>query len=307
MPKKQQMNQAHQDTDILRVAGILSMGYGLYPKMVAKDKRLSIESRGIYSYFCSYAGSGNTAFPRVEMICADCNISRDRYYKHFRPLVSLGYVSVTQEKITDGKFSKNIYTLNMEISISPTEKQAEQPCTCFKDTVESPCTCFPTPVNKANNINTSGSNTSSYSNKPIHSFIPSGKEERKKVEGFEKKMEEAKAIDAIIERCEIAYQNLDAKMPGMEESVTTAISEMYTADSITVKKQSLPQDKVRSILSKLSPEAILHAVEAYLTAAKSTMIKNPQQYFMSILCEAQTQATLKNAADFARMEYGSDL
>jgi len=326
MPRTQQMTQEQDDTDILKAAGILSMGYGLFPKMIAKDRRLSGEARSIYAYFCSYAGSGNTAFPRVEMISADLCYSKDRYYRHFNQLVKYGYVSVSRDKLPDGRFSHNVYTLNSEVFTSqtvatkeshpcpqnkatdkkPAEKPEEKPWPQNKVMDDEPWPYNPTLDSKDANSNSTGINSSSLSN-PIHSFIPSGKKEGKKGEESEKKMEEAKAIDAIIERCEIEYQNLDAKMPGMEKSVKDTISKMYTDDSITVKKQSLPQDKVRSILADLSPEAILHAVEAYLTASKSTIIINPKQYLTSILCEAQTQATLKNAADFARLEYGSDL
>jgi hypothetical protein len=47
--------------DELRIEGIKYKGYGVLPKYVMIDPDLTIEAKGIYAYFCSYAGSGNTA------------------------------------------------------------------------------------------------------------------------------------------------------------------------------------------------------------------------------------------------------
>ena len=49
--------------DQLLVEGINCMGYGIIPKYVMLDPDLTIEAKAIYAYFCSFAGSGNTAFP----------------------------------------------------------------------------------------------------------------------------------------------------------------------------------------------------------------------------------------------------
>lgn len=113
-------------SDLLRVIGINSKGYGLFPKIVAQDKRLTIEAKAIYAYFVSYAGSGNTAFPSVGKIISDLGISKVRYYKHFNQLVKYGYISTEQIK-TNGKFDHNIYTLNMEIP----DIEGTSPCTRF--------------------------------------------------------------------------------------------------------------------------------------------------------------------------------
>jgi hypothetical protein len=39
---------------------IFELGYGQIPKKVMMDKRLSVEAKAIYAYFCSYCGGGNT-------------------------------------------------------------------------------------------------------------------------------------------------------------------------------------------------------------------------------------------------------
>lgn len=97
--------------DKLIVEGINSMGYGLMPKTVAKDKRLTIEAKAIYAYFVSYAGAGTSAFPSLKTILSDLNISENRFYKHRKLLIEFGYISVKAER--KGKIvTKNIYTLH---------------------------------------------------------------------------------------------------------------------------------------------------------------------------------------------------
>lgn len=50
---------------------ILEHGYGIVAKDVLKDRSLSIVSKAIYSYLCSYANNENKAFPSVEHIAND--------------------------------------------------------------------------------------------------------------------------------------------------------------------------------------------------------------------------------------------
>ena len=111
------------DSDVLKVSGINSKGYGMFPKMVSKDRRLTIEAVGIYAYICSYAGSGNTAFPSVSTILYDLGIGENRYYNHLKLLVKYGYISVEKIRGEKGKFNHNIYVLNAEILDSNEEKE----------------------------------------------------------------------------------------------------------------------------------------------------------------------------------------
>lgn len=118
-----------QSKDIIQVQGINSQGYGIIPKMVMQDKRLTIQAKAIYGYFCSYAGAGKTAFPKRSKILADLKVSVNTYYRHFNLLKEYGYIEVTQEKDNDGFFDRNIYTLVESL-----------PCTKKQDTDEiSPC------------------------------------------------------------------------------------------------------------------------------------------------------------------------
>ena len=104
---------AEQLIDELRVEGVNYRGYGIIPKFVMLDTDLTIEAKGIYAYFCSYAGSGNSAFPGRDKILADLDVSKDTYYKHFRKLTEEGYITVKQvSKGGKGQgFQNNVYTI----------------------------------------------------------------------------------------------------------------------------------------------------------------------------------------------------
>ena len=105
-----------QLTDKLRVEGILFQGFGHIPKFIMLDIDLTVEAKGIYAYFCSFAGSGNSAFPSRDKILKDLDIGKDRYYKHYNQLITNGYLSAEQERKKDEKtgevyLGNNIYTL----------------------------------------------------------------------------------------------------------------------------------------------------------------------------------------------------
>ncbi|MCF7600838.1 MULTISPECIES: conserved phage C-terminal domain-containing protein [Staphylococcus] len=76
-----------------------------------KDTNLDIEAKALYSYLSSYAGSNETAFPSVSLICHELKISEKRFQKYRKQLEDNGYLFVDRER-TDNGFSKNIYTIN---------------------------------------------------------------------------------------------------------------------------------------------------------------------------------------------------
>lgn len=90
----------------IRFTGLKAAGYGLIPKAIMTDPRLPLKAKGIYAYFCSFTGSGNTAFPRRDMILRHLNITEPTYYKFYKLLLELNYVTVIQRHI-DGKLGVN--------------------------------------------------------------------------------------------------------------------------------------------------------------------------------------------------------
>lgn len=95
----------------IRFSGIKAAGYGMIPKAIMIDERLKSKSKGIYAYFCSFTGSGNNAFPKLEKILFHLHIGRQAYYKHYNELITLNYITVVQRHI-DGRLSVNDYFLN---------------------------------------------------------------------------------------------------------------------------------------------------------------------------------------------------
>lgn len=104
-------NNRENSNDEIRVKGILSKGYGISPKLVMQDREITIEAKGIYSYFASYAGNGTTAFPSVNKIIYDLSIGEERFYNHRKYLIDKGYITIEKKMTDNGKFSRNIYTL----------------------------------------------------------------------------------------------------------------------------------------------------------------------------------------------------
>lgn len=86
-------------------------GYGTVYKEVMKTPKLSIEAKAIYSYLSSYAGGKDTAFPSVDLICHELNISENRFRKYKDELVNQKVIDIKRQR-TDNGFSKNIYTIN---------------------------------------------------------------------------------------------------------------------------------------------------------------------------------------------------
>lgn len=84
--------------DLLRVEGIMSQGFGLSPKIVMRDQRLTIEAKAIYSYIVSFAGGGNQSFPGRDMMVEELGISVKRYYKHLQLLIDCDYLRIEREK-----------------------------------------------------------------------------------------------------------------------------------------------------------------------------------------------------------------
>ena len=96
--------------DFLRSEGVNFKGFGVIPKFVMMDVDISLEAKAIYAYFCSFAGSGNTAFPSRNKILSDLSISKDAYYKHFKMLTENGYITVERPR-NNNVYGKNVYTL----------------------------------------------------------------------------------------------------------------------------------------------------------------------------------------------------
>lgn len=98
-------------------------GYGIIPKQVIKDTRLSIEAKAIYCYLSAYAGNDGYAFPSLELILNELQISEKRYYKHRDILIKLGYITTVEKKNKKGQYSRVIFKINPLMQNEGTDKK----------------------------------------------------------------------------------------------------------------------------------------------------------------------------------------
>jgi DnaD/phage-associated family protein len=90
-------------------------GYGIVAKTVMRNKDLSAEAKAIYSYICSFAGSGTTAFPSAELMMHELNLGDNRFYKYRKELVDKGYITIIKQR-NGSRREKNIYQIEIEPS-----------------------------------------------------------------------------------------------------------------------------------------------------------------------------------------------
>lgn len=79
--------------DELKVVGIDEKGYGKVYKVVMRNPKIPLTAKALYAYFCSYAGSGTTAFPHREKIISDLQFTKNTFTKHLNYLVEAKYIA----------------------------------------------------------------------------------------------------------------------------------------------------------------------------------------------------------------------
>ena len=147
----------NKDEVKIQSTSILSNGYGLYPRLVARDKDLTIEAKAIYAYLVSFAGNNNVCFPSRDLIVSELGTSKDRFYKHMKLLKDKGYIKVHKRR--EGKnFSNNVYEIILDKRDiqCPDFKDTENKDTQTKDTL---CPDFKDTQTKDTNINSINNNS----------------------------------------------------------------------------------------------------------------------------------------------------
>lgn len=113
VPKHNDGLQADQfDENILVFDNIFSRGYGFSPQVLTRLPQLSIEAKGLYSYFSSFAGQGGVAFPSTQTILKETNISKNRFYKYRDELEAWGFITVEVRNTRHGR--QTVYHLPVE-------------------------------------------------------------------------------------------------------------------------------------------------------------------------------------------------
>lgn len=110
------------ERNLLRLDALLSHGYGLSPQLVMRSKGLSIEAKALYGYLSSFAGAGDTAFPSTSRILEELDISKNRFYKIRKELVSWGFISIETTATSAG-----LLPLHRLVTDSPLLLRRRQP------------------------------------------------------------------------------------------------------------------------------------------------------------------------------------
>lgn len=105
---------------------ILKGGYGLIAQEVTRNKNISLQARGIYSYLCSIAGSDGIAYPTQDLMIDELGLNKSTFHKYLKEILATGYIKVTQTR-KNGKAYKNVYTITMDKrDIEPNRKAYAQ-------------------------------------------------------------------------------------------------------------------------------------------------------------------------------------
>lgn len=261
--------------DILQVEGVKAKGYGIIPKMVMLDRKLTIEAKAIYSYFCSYAGAGTTAFPSREKICEDLSISVKRYYSHFNLLKNLGYIKVSQAKSENNKFSYNIYTL--------VENPTIDPCTQNDYTDEKPCSRFGnTQIRNTQNDHANNNKSFIKNNKSLYNNQSVSQEEnRKQTDRQTPQLELENVREEILAAAEIELYNGQAR-----ELLENTIDALLVSKEVNINNRKVSQQELITLLNKINLQSCDYALNKFSEVQKEKIIKNKFKYFSSILLSA---------------------
>lgn len=302
--------------DILKVEGVKSKGFGIIPKLAMQDERLSIEAKAIYSYFCSFAGAGTTAFPGREKIILDLGISKSRYYKHFNLLVDCGYINVTQQKGSQGTFKRNIYTLieNPETKLKDNLAECvnfDSPCPQNKDTDESventhispctqnedtgpkrfPCPSFPCTENRDTNNNSFKNNIVSqsiYTNKDNIESTQDGQTDNVNLEKLLLKTKEQLEIDLL--KSELK----DKQQLQLMDDMVLIITDMLMSDRVSINNSIKNKSMIQTALSKLTKDHLIFVIDKFIQASAKTQIKNKKSYLQSCIFNSAFEFTKTN-------------
>lgn len=269
--KKNSIPENEDCQDKIVMQGINSKGFGIIPKLVMQDRRLSIQAKAIYAYLCSYAGNGETAFPSRNKILFDLCINKDTYQKYLKQLKDYGYIKV-QKVRKDGRFIRNLFILMQIIEPCP-----EIPCPKISDTVISD-TVF-SDNNNNNNINKNIDNNNQSFNQE-----KKGEKEGKKEKYTLEEIKEHYDYNILIN------DYLDIKKD--IDSIMNILYDVLNSSNKTIKVMGEQKSVmiVQAKLLKLNYEHILYSIKKFDSVTQK--IKNPSAYMLSILYQAEEQMNL---------------
>jgi len=287
-------------SDILQVHGINSKGFGTIPKLVMQDRRLPAQAKAIYGYFASYAGAGKTAFPSRYKILADLNIGKNAYYRSFNVLVDCGYISAIQEKDKRGRFTRNVYTLMMDIpAVSPCPQNEDTvPCRTSGDAA--PCPPSPCPVNEDTvySIKINKNKNKQFFSKINSPSVPAAPIGTERSDGQGATIfteEQIKAVENVTRHSIGRRYFHPHDLPLVDEIVAIIVDATLSPEPyIAIDGENKLRSLVSRRLSELTHEDVEHVIGQFCSL--TVPIKRKRQYLLTMLynCKLELDAHYTN-------------
>lgn len=319
----------------IRFSGLKAAGFGMIPKAVMIDPRLPVKAKGVYAYFCSFTGSGNNAFPKKEKILFHLGIAEKTYYKFYKLLTELNYITAVQRHI-DGRLQVNDYYLNDTPNAANAQKKTVFSCSTQdgkKQDTEKQDTQIQDSKKQDTNKNNSNKNNVLYNHslnqQPAQPEQIEGARDVKRDISYEVetellkqkklpyyfKSDPEKMIAAIHFMVEWDTFFPNGYKDGFEQRIynlfVEALIEMCCADKPMALKGSITTyakviDKINQ-LAKFEDyyvdisEFADPARENYKRAALDQDIRNPMQYMKACIWDAMQTGSIGMYADIARI------
>lgn len=98
-------------------------GYGIWPRAIARTKKLSFEEKGLLSYFISFTGGGNSCFPSIKTMSEENGKTPKTIIKIIKSLKQKNIIE-TERLYPDDPFKKNnLYIINFSVLKSLCENE----------------------------------------------------------------------------------------------------------------------------------------------------------------------------------------
>ena len=111
MAKIVDFNLVECDEILFESTSLQSYGYGIISQLPMKDREMSIQAKGVYSYLVSCAGNDKQTYPTKEKMCYDLGIKKvDTLTKYIKQIQARGYIKIVKTK-RDNLRHKNVYLI----------------------------------------------------------------------------------------------------------------------------------------------------------------------------------------------------
>lgn len=285
---------------------VYALGYGSVPRLVMQDLDLSVKAKGLYAYFCAYAGPDSESFPSRLQILTELNIGKNSYNDYRRELEEKKYIT-TYRKHCDGKLAGNYFKLNqfpdevddpkrvlVEVSSkdsspihhvpqnSSTDVQVPENSGTVLHVPKNECTVNERTDNERT-VNECTAKSSTHINN--NSNLTNNSSCITNTLGTKNSIILDRLIAMVREKIHyqilmFSYANEIDGCNAVDLLVSAVADVLSTAESrIMIGQQSLSSQYVQGVLLEISNEAVVNVIERYLAHKKSVI--DPRAYLLT--------------------------